>query len=222
MSDLSPAPGLAPAPAIVAGLDTDEDRAALLLVLAGLFAAPPTPATIASLHHGAGADLLTRLGTDDAALAAPIAALRTALDGGADEDEAARARRLSAVFGLLFLGLGGPATVAPYESCHRCGGRLFQAPAGEMERLLAAHDLSVGFDREPADHLSIETALLAHLVAGRHPDRFALADRLRGWMPAFRTGLAGADPSGFYDAAAALLVAATEPTSAFEDQSRRA
>lgn len=221
MSGLSPARQDAPTPAIVSGLDTLEVRATLLLVLAGLFAAPPTPETIASLRDGVGAELLTRLG-EDVGLAAPIAALRTALEVDVDLDPATVARRLGPVFGLLFLGLAGPATVAPYESCHRCGGRLFQAPVDEMERLLAAHDLSVDFDREPADHLAIEITLLALFMAKRHPDRFALAERLRGWTPAFRDGVARADRSGFYAAAAALLVAAIEPTSAFEDPSRRA
>lgn len=221
MSGPAPARQGAPDPAIVSGLDALGDRTTLLLVLAGLFAAPPTPETIASLRDGAGAELLTRLG-DAAGLAAPIAALRTALGRDDGLDAATAARRLAPVFGLLFLGLAGPATVAPYESCHRCGGRLFQAPTGEMERLLAAHDLSVGFQNEPADHLAIETTLLAVLVARRHPDRFALADRLLGWAPAFRDGVARAGVSGFYAAAAALLVAAIESMSAFEDPSRQA
>lgn len=186
---------------------TPEDAAALLLLLAGIFAAPPTDATIASLRGGAGAALLDGF-VGEAELAAPIAALRACFDETVDP--ATLARRLGPVFGRLFLGIGGPLTVAPYESFHRCGGRLFQAPVGEMDRLLAVHDLSVGLDREPSDHLSIETALLAHLVATGHPDRFDLAQRLRGWVPAFRDGAAGSDESGFFAAAAGLLVAAID------------
>lgn len=207
MSGLSPAPRFAAFDASDASLPAPADDTALLLLLAGIFAAPPTEATIASLRAGAGAALLDRLG-GEAGLAAPIAALR----GRNDEamDPAMLARRLGPVFGRLFLGIGGPSTVAPYESFHRCGGRLFQAPVGEMDRLLAAHDLSVGLDREPSDHLSIETAFLAHLVATDHSDRFDLAERLNGWVPAFRDGLASADETGFFAAAAGLLVAAIE------------
>jgi TorA-specific chaperone len=197
----------------------DADLAALLVLAAALFAAPPQEATIASLRHGAAADLMARLAGDDA-LAGPIAALAEKIAG--DEDAAAVARRLAPVFGLLFLGLAGPATVAPYESVHRCGGRLYQAPVGEMERLLADHDLAVGFDREPADHLSIETALLAHLVATAHPDRHALAERLRGWLPAFRAGVAAADGSGVWAAAAALLAAAIDRASHPREPTRQA
>ncbi|NLH83507.1 MAG: hypothetical protein GX458_22090 [Phyllobacteriaceae bacterium] len=199
---------------IFAARAASEDVAALLLVLAGLFAASPTQDTVAALRRGAGADLLTRL-AGDAALAEPIAAFRAGLAG--ETDDATLARRLGRVFGLLFLGLSGPATVAPYESVHRCGGRLFQAPTGEMDRLLAAHDLSVGFDREPSDHLAIETALLAHLMAAGHPDRFALADRLRGWLPAFRAGLDATDDTGFHAASAALLAAAIEAGQPHDD-----
>ena len=221
MTGLSASPDLA-APAVITVPRDVPDLASLLLVLAGLFAAPPEEGAIAALREGAGADLLDRL-AGDAGLAAPIAAFRARLAG--ESDAAALARRLGPVFGRLYLGLGGPETVGLYESVHRCGGRLFQAPVGEMDRLLAAHDLSVGFDREPADHLSIETALLAHLVANRHPDRLAVVERLRGWVPAFRDGSLRCDEDGFFAAAADLLAAAIERAaepSALQEQSRKA
>jgi TorA-specific chaperone len=210
MTDLSSVRGRpAPAPAALL-LDATEDAASLLLLLAGLFAAPPEEGTFLSLRRGAAADLLTRL-ADGATLAAPIAAFRATIE--TPEDEAMLARRLAPVFGLLFLGLGGPSTVAPYESVHTCGGRMWQAPAGEMERLLAAHDLSAGLEREPADHLSIETAFLARLVAIGHPDREDLARRLGAWVPTFADDLAHADGTGVFAAAARLLVAAIEHAS---------
>lgn len=223
MTGPAPAPAAVPLPGIVAGPPTLDDRIALLLLLAGLFAAPATPETIASLRHGSGADLLARC-AGQPGLAEPSATLRAALDRLTDEgeDEAGLARRLSPVFGLLFLGLAGPATVAPYESVHRCGGRLFQAPTGEMERLLAAHGLSAGLDHEPADHLSVETALLAHLTMERHPDRIAVADRLRGWLPLVRAGLTKADGSGVYAAAADLLAAAIDLAHVPEDRRSQA
>lgn len=199
--------------------DTAEDTIALLLLLAGLFAAPPEEGTMVSLRRGAGADLLTRL-AGHASLAEPIAAFRETIDG--EDGEAEFVRRLAPVFALLFLGLGGPSTVAPYESVHRCGGRLWQAPTGEMERLLARHDLSPALDHEPADHLSIETALLVYLVATGRSDRHAVAARLRGWVPDFAEALAHADGTGVFAAAAALLAAAIDLASDLPDEPRTA
>lgn len=194
----------APTPAPV---DTTEGLAPLLGLLAGFFAAPPESATVATLRRGAGADLLaTTAAAGDLGDAA--AAFTAGLAG--DESDEDLARRLGRAFGLLFLGIGGPATVAPYESFHRCGGRLFQAPVGEMDRLLAEHDLSVALTGEPSDHLSIETALLAHLAATGHPDRIAVAERLALWVPGFRDDLEVLDGTGCYAGAARLLAAAID------------
>ena len=50
---------------------------------------------------------------------------------------AAVARKLAAAFTQLFDGIGGSKTVSLYESAHvGVSGRLFQAPSGDMEKLL--------------------------------------------------------------------------------------
>ncbi len=193
-----------PTPPLASG-GNPEERAGLLLWLAGLFAAPQTAASLEAHRQGAGAALLSELAADrDLGPGA-----RAMSDALADDVSAADlARRLEMDFGLDFLGIAGPATAAPYESAHRCGGRLFQAPVGEMDRLLAAHDLSVALPGEPSDHLAIEVALLAHLVASGHPDRQALADRLALWVPDFRDRVIAIDDTGFYAGAAHTLTAA--------------
>lgn len=97
------------------------------------------------------------------------------------------------------------------KSAFRAGGawRLFQAPTSEMEALLAEHDLSVATDAGlPADHLAIELALAAHLIAAEEPVRGAeMIRRLAGWVPAFADACADADSDGFW-AGAAYVVAA--------------
>jgi len=182
------------------------ERAGLFDWLAGLFAAAPSSAAVALLRRGEGSALLDEL-ADDRRFASGVAMLRAAL---AEGDDAAVTRRLGIAFGRLFLGIGGPATVAPYESAVTCGGRLFQAPTGEMERLLAAHDLSVADRVEPADHLAIEVALLARLIGEVHPDRRGLVERLAHWVPIFGDLVFDRDDTGFYAGAARLLVLAIE------------
>ena len=174
--------------------------------LSALFARQPSAVEIAAHRVEPIAALMTDLGRD-AELAPAIAAMRAAL-AGEDEEVAVDLARAHA---RLFLGLAGPETVAPYESAHVGDGRLFQAPVGEMERLLAAHDLSVARDAgEPADHLAIETALMAGLVEEDHPDRAGLAARLAGWVPAFADACAARDRTGFYAAAARLVATLAE------------
>jgi TorA specific chaperone len=181
------------------------ERAAILEWLADLFATPASVATIAALRGGQGDVLFAALATDRAFEAA-ISTMRASLG---DDDEVLVAR-LGIAFGRLFLGIGGPGTVAPYESVVTCGGRLFQAPTGEMERLLAAHDLSVADRGEPADHLAIEVSLLARLIGEGHPDRIGLAERLARWVPIFGGLVIDRDDTGFYAGAARLLVLAIE------------
>lgn len=174
--------------------------------LSALFARQPDAAAIGAHRVAPLAELIADLGRDDD-LTAPTAAMRAALAG----DDAAVAVRLARAHARLFLGLAGPETVAPHESSHVGDGRLFGAAVGEMERLLAAHDLSVARDAgEPADHLAIETALMAALVAEDHPDRTVLAARLAGWVPAFARACATHDRSGFYAAAAQLVATLAE------------
>ncbi len=117
-------------------------------------------------------------------------------------------RGVGSAYGMLFEGIGGPKTVSPYESVHRDGGRLFGAPAAEMEAILAAHDLSVAASaHEAPDHLAVELAAAARLLAEGEPDADAIIERLRGWVPAFAADCAAADSNGFWAGAAAVLIA---------------
>jgi TorA-specific chaperone len=193
-------PDLGAARPLAAALEPD-----LWVWLAGLFAAAPSPEALAATRHGPLADALALLALDDD-LAPGLARLRAA--AATDEDPASVTARFGIAFGRLFLGIGGPDTVAPYESAHTGTGRLFQAPVGEMERLLAAHDLAVAVDlREPADHLSIELALMARLAAADHPDRTAFAARLAAWVPRFCRLCIAHDPTGYFGGAAEVLAA---------------
>ncbi len=178
-------------------------RAWILTWIAGLFATPPSRDLVASYRRGEAALILGEL-AGDTDLAPGILRMSTALDVDLD-DEAATAR-LGIAHARLFLGVGGPETIAPYESAIRCGGRLFQAPTGEMAALLAAHDLCVAETlREPPDHLSIELALMARLIATDHSDRPAFLERLTAWVPEFCDLVVDRDASGFWAGAAEVL-----------------
>lgn len=199
-------------PGLAAGEGPDETETliATLACLAGVFAEPPVRDAIVSFRSGAASVAL-----DGLFAAAPTGSdlrlgLGTMIEAlGTDLDDGDLTGRLGVAYGRLFLGIGGPETVSLYESVHRCG-RLFQAPAAEMERLLAAHDLSVGVAGEAADHLSVELTLLAHLVAEGDPDASALAARLAGWIVDFRDLCITFDPTGFFAGAATALVATVE------------
>lgn len=180
-------------------------RAENLASLAGLFAVPPAPATVAELRRAAAGAAHADL-AGDTGLAHGLALVFAAI--AEEADDAALAARLERQFGLLFLGIGGPLTLAPYESAWRGDGRLFQAPVAEMDRLLADLDLHVGLAGEPSDHVAVEVGLLAHLVAADHAARPELATRLADWLPAFRDALVVQDASGFYTGAATALLAA--------------
>lgn len=180
------------------------DCAAFMRWLADLFASPPTAARIEKLRRG-----LAMLDTNDCEqypeFFAGIDAMSRCL--ATDTDDEVLAVRLSVAYGCLFLGIGGPETVSPCESFYRCDGRLFQAPAAEMERLLAAHNYSAAVSEAP-DHVSIELALLAALMEADHLDRHVLTERLLCWVPLFRDLLDRRDPTGFWSGAATILTAA--------------
>jgi TorA-specific chaperone len=182
--------------------------AEMLNWLAALFAAPPPHEFVASHRRGPGAEMLRDL-VEDPGFAGGVALLRGALDSA--EDDVTVAARLGRRFGLLFEGIGGPETVPPYESAFRRGGawRLFQAPTAEMEALLADLDLSVAMGASmPADHLAIELALTAHLVAvGDEAAAAAMLQRLAEWIPAFADACDAADGDGFWAGAATVLAA---------------
>jgi len=204
-------PALAHHAADLGGPAAEAERARRAWIFAWLgqvFAVPPSRELVAAYRRGEVAPLLERL-AEDPELAPGIAAMARAVDAAPDDD--ATTARLGIAFGRLFLGIGGPDTVSPYESVHRCGGRLFQAPASEMAALLAAHDLSVAAaTREPPDHLAVELDLMARLIATDHPDRSVLLARLAAWVPTFCELCAARDASGFWAGAAAVLLAALD------------
>lgn len=200
MSDVLAAPAGIADPAVS---DEGALRAFVWTWLGSLFATAPDVAAVAAYRRGDGAGWLARLAAVEG-LADGVAAMREALAG--DRSDAEVTAAICTAYGRLFLGIGGPDTVAPYESGWRGDGRLFQAPTGEMETLLAAHDLSVG-GCEPADHLSVELALMAHLTFAGDPDAAVLLDRIEDWVPAFCADCMTRDRSGFWAGAASVLAA---------------
>ena len=192
-----------PRPAAFAGLETD-DLAALLTWLSAVFAAPPDGAAIASYRRGPAAAWLEGVASLPGCAEA-VERMRRALEADADDSRAAA--RVGSAFGVLFEGIGGPKTVSPYELVHADGGRLFGAPAAAMEAILAAHDLSVAAAHEAPDHVAVELAAAARLLAEGEPDGEAIIARLQGWVPAFAADCAAADANGFWAGAAAVLIA---------------
>jgi TorA specific chaperone len=177
--------------------------------LAGIFAAPPTTDTIVSYREGIGAALFEVLAEEPACVAG-AERMQSALH--TEGSAAAVALKLAAAFTQLFDGVGGAKTVPPYESAHVCAsGRLFQAPAGDMEKLLRQSDLSTNAAfREPPDHLSVELALLARLIrhGTSHQAQAALLDdHLLVWVPDFADRCRESDRTGFYAGAAQVLTA---------------
>jgi len=193
-----------PRPTSFAGLDA-HDFVALFTWLSAVFAAPPDRDSVASYRRGPAAAWLDGVASLPGCGEA-VARMQSAIE--VDADDALVVARVGAAHGMLFEGIGGPKTVSPYESVYRDGGRLFGAPAAEMEAILAAHDLSVAASaHEAPDHLAVELAVAAHLLAKAEPDAEAIVERLRGWVPAFAADCAAADSNGFWAGAAAVLTA---------------
>ena len=177
--------------------------------LAGIFAAPPTAETVTNYREAMGATLFEVL-AEEPGCAASARRMQSALN--MEGSAAAVARRLAAAFTQLFDGVGGSKTVSPYESAHiGASGRLFQAPSGDMEKLLRQSDVStVEAFREPSDHLSIELSLLAWLIRhdADHQARAALLDdHLLVWVPVFADRCCQYDRTGFYAGTAQVLTA---------------
>jgi TorA-specific chaperone len=193
-----------PRAAAFAGVDA-RDLVALFNWLSAVFAAPPDRDSVISYRRGPAAAWLEGVSVLPGC-AEPVAHMLRALE--ADADDALVVARVGSAYGMLFEGIGGPKTVSPYESVHRDGGRLFGPPAAEMEAVLAAHDLSVAVStHEAPDHLAVELAVAARLLAEAEPDADAIIERLRGWIPSFADDCAAADSNGFWAGAAAVLTA---------------
>jgi TorA-specific chaperone len=193
-----------PRPAAFESLES-RDLVALFNWLSAVFATPPDRASIASYRHGPAAAWLESVASLPGCAEA-VERMRCALE--ADAEDALVAAQVGSAYGILFEGIGGPRTVSPYESVHADGGRLFGAPAAAMEAILAAHDLSVAASaHEAPDHIAVELAAAARLLAEGEPDADAVIARLRGWVPAFAADCAAADANGFWAGAAAVVIA---------------
>lgn len=127
-------------------------------------------------------------------------------------------------FVRLFISDKGGALVPPYESCHPATAPHDALPspvmgpaALAMRERLAASGLGVGLPgNEPPDHLGLELEYLAYLLAkgwfGGQPDRLPLAgafcrEALAAWLPVFHARLHGADRTGVFAAASAVILA---------------
>lgn len=194
-----------PAPEAAAILAEDRQQALVWAWLAQMFSTPPTPDTIASYRGGAGAAWLEELGGRPP-LASGIAGMAKAL--AAPLDDAGLAAALGLAFNRLFTGIGGHMMIAPYESAYRGNGRLFQQPFSEMNAFMSRFGLTVADGcAEPADHISIELALMSHLLFAADPASQAMLERLQGWVPAFCADCIARDTSGFWAGAAQALAA---------------
>jgi len=193
-----------PAPA-----DIDfEWHATLTDWLAGVFRTPLSVTMVDNYRDGLGSLLQEALererGSPEGALAMHQALIR-------DEATETAVRLLGIAFTELFEGIGGPRTVSPFESAHASPtGRLFQAPSRVMKQRLSKAQLTLSReDNEPADHLSIELALLARLMRRDASDDDQLAlfdDHLLVWVPGFARAVKDQDNTGFYAGAASLLL----------------
>lgn len=187
-------------------LAAGEWDAAVAEWLAGLFLAPLPLAAVVSFREGFEASLLDELERQPGCTQG-VRAMKAVLANG---EPTALTRQLGIAFMQLFEGTGGPRTVSPFESAHAgAGGRLFQAPAQDMDRLLSTAGLRLTRGaHEPADHLSVELALLAHMMRDpgqRHGTASFLERRLLAWVPGFAEAVGTADPAGFYAGAASVL-----------------
>ena len=192
-----------------AATSADSDRNALTAEwLAGLFWSPLAIETVRSLRTGPDAAFLDALAFQPECKVG-AKRMRAVLQAGSDPAEVAR--QLAAEFSLLFDGVGGPKTAWLYESAYLGSpGRLFQTPTGDMERLLLLADVSVVCGaNEPADHLSIELALLARMMrqGASFRRQSALLDlHLMTFIPLFAARCFEAGRTGFYAAAADLMI----------------
>ena len=188
-------------PAFAARATRQESQAWLYLWLADVFAAAPEQETVTSYRFGAGADWLKSI-SRNACIAQGVAQMQR--EFARPLDDCALTARLGIGHARLFLGPGGPRTVAPYESAWRCPDQLHQVPLAEMEMLLTEKGLSSARP-EPADHLAVELTLMAHLIASHDPSREALRQRLTGWVPAFCRLCVKRDHTDFWAGAALIL-----------------
>jgi TorA-specific chaperone len=192
-----------------AATSADNDWNALIAEwLAGLYLGPLATDTVHSFRNGPGAVFLDALAFQPEC-SAGAKRMRSILLAG--DDPAEVARKLSIEFSLLFEGPGGPRTVSLYESAYSGAlSLLFQAATSDMNELLRQADASVRLAvKEPADHLSVELALFARMMRENASSRVQseLLDlHLLMFTPIFAARCFEADRSGFYIAAADLMI----------------
>lgn len=186
-----------------------------------LFARELDAATLAAYSRGEAAPLLdacTGLG-----LTAPAERVRQAIAGLTLLQQARI--ELAADFAQLFL-LDERSAALPYASFYLAENRALYGPQEKaMRALLAEGGLQVQADfREPADHLAVYLAALAHWTraAAQHDSEAAqagvageqadfLANALLTWLPEFVARCQAIRVSSdFYPALAALLLAFVE------------
>ena len=155
---------------------------------AGLLLVAPDADGLAAYRTPEGRALLDRL-CADAALA-PVGATLAGLTAP-DADLAAGARRIEMAHSRAFL-MGGFRAIPPYASVWLSPrGLLWQEPARDMARLLAACGLSVDPSTpEPPDHLAIQLNLLAMLIEAETagtpvpiPAAEFARDHMLTWLP---------------------------------------
>lgn len=176
----------------------DDISAELLDWLAGVLSAPMSVATVTACRSAEGRVLFQAI-EDELGVMPGLAAMRRIFDR--DEHDAHVAARLAGCYVRLFEGPRGPATVSLYESTYSgAARRLHQQATADMESILWRCDLAVrpGFG-EPADHLSLELALLATLLrVGDQDTAEALRQRLANWVPRTVVACSSSDTTGFY------------------------
>jgi TorA-specific chaperone len=192
-----------------------EQRALVYAWLSTLYAAEVPKHTLSSYLEGEAAPMFegfSVLGLDAEAQRVQVAIgmLRDVMDAHLE---------LAADFAQLFL-LDAEAGALPYASAYDSEQTRLYGPAeARMHAYLAKSSLAIQAEfKEPADHLAVYLAVMAHVIeqhahtadiaaAARDQVTF-LHDALLGWLPKFDARNQRVSPRyDFYPALAALLVA---------------
>lgn len=194
---------------------TALNRALVYGWLARLFIREPDVETLQAYSSPEWTSMLDDFATDPT-LAPTVKKLRLCLDGNPGQ----AAMDLAVVFARLFYGVDGPKSVSPYESAHVSdSGLLFQESFEELNATLKQLGLSVSETfKEPADHLSVELAVMAELAergdrTGLEGERDRLVEfckmqlsfldeHLLTWLPKFCKECHAREPESLYAKAA--------------------
>ena len=195
------------------------DRALVYGWFARLFIREPDAETLKAYSSPTWKPLLDDFETKPS-LAPTVEELRRCLD----KEPKQVVLDLAVVFGRLFYGVDGPESVPPYESAHLSDkGLLFQKPFEELNEITKQLDLSVSQTfKEPADHLSVELAIMSELAErAEHARQVSewkefeeflkkqasfLDQHLLAWLPKFQSGCQEREPESLYAKAANSLL----------------